>query len=28
MNLLVVSHDGAVAERADRVVHIVDGQVV
>jgi ABC-type lipoprotein export system ATPase subunit len=28
MTVLVVSHDGAVAERADRVVHIVDGQVV
>ena len=28
MTLLVVSHDAAVAERADRVVHLVDGQVV
>jgi len=27
MTLLVVSHDTAVAERADRVVHLIDGQV-
>jgi ABC-type lipoprotein export system ATPase subunit len=28
MTVLVVSHDDAVAERADRVVHLVDGRVV
>ncbi len=28
MTVLVVSHDAAVAERADRVVQIIDGQVV
>jgi putative ABC transport system ATP-binding protein len=28
MTVLVVSHDAAVAERGDRVVHLVDGQVV
>ena len=28
MTLLVVSHDAAVAERGDRVVHLVDGQVI
>ena len=28
MTVIVVSHDAAVAERADRVVHLVDGQVV
>ncbi|HZE06508.1 MAG TPA: ABC transporter ATP-binding protein [Solirubrobacteraceae bacterium] len=28
MTVLVVSHDGAVAERADRVVRLVDGRVV
>ena len=28
MTLLVVSHDAAVADRADRVVHLVDGHVV
>ena len=28
MTVIVVSHDPAVADRADRVVHIVDGQVV
>jgi putative ABC transport system ATP-binding protein len=28
MTVLVVSHDPAVAERADRVVHLVDGRVV
>ena len=28
MTVIVVSHDPAVAERADRVVHIVDGRVV
>jgi hypothetical protein len=27
MTVPVVSHDAAVAERADRVVHLVDGQV-
>jgi ABC-type lipoprotein export system ATPase subunit len=27
MTVIVVSHDDAVAERADRVVHLVDGQV-
>jgi len=27
MTVIVVSHDPAVADRADRVVHIVDGQV-
>ncbi len=28
MTLLVVSHDPAVADRADRVVHVVDGRIV
>jgi putative ABC transport system ATP-binding protein len=28
MTVLIVSHDGAVAQRADRVVNLVDGQVV
>jgi putative ABC transport system ATP-binding protein len=28
MTVLVVSHDAAVAERADRVVHLVDGRLV
>ena len=28
MTLLVVSHDDAVADRADRVVHLIDGRVV
>jgi len=28
MTLIVVSHDVAVAERADRVVRLVDGRVV
>jgi putative ABC transport system ATP-binding protein len=28
MTVLVVSHDAAVAQRADRVVHLVDGRVV
>jgi ABC-type lipoprotein export system ATPase subunit len=28
MTVIVVSHDSAVAERADRVVHLVDGQVI
>jgi ABC-type lipoprotein export system ATPase subunit len=28
MTVIVVSHDPAVADRADRVVHLVDGQVV
>ena len=28
MTVIVVSHDTAVAERGDRVVHLVDGQVV
>ena len=27
MTLIVVSHDAAVAERADRVLHLVDGQI-
>jgi putative ABC transport system ATP-binding protein len=27
MTVIVVSHDPAVAARADRVVHLVDGQV-
>jgi ABC-type lipoprotein export system ATPase subunit len=27
MTVIVVSHDDAIAERADRVVHLVDGQV-
>ena len=27
MTVIVVSHDVAVAERADRVIHIVDGRV-
>lgn len=28
MTVIIVSHDGAVAERADRVIQLVDGQVV
>ena len=28
MTVLVVSHDPIVAERADRLVHLVDGRVI
>jgi predicted ABC-type transport system involved in lysophospholipase L1 biosynthesis ATPase subunit len=27
MTVIVVSHDNAVAERADRVLHLIDGRI-